>query len=66
MIVGTDLFGNKSTPPPTPPLQENQEQIQEIKKQLKGVKRTNELLSQLVSNTKKLNNLESVSFYEVQ
>tara|TARA_R110002012_G_scaffold94960_1_gene229779 strand:+ start:1055 stop:3259 length:2205 start_codon:yes stop_codon:yes gene_type:complete len=66
MVVGTDLFGDKSTPPSTLPLQENQEQIQEIKKQLKGVKRTNELLSQLVSNTKKLNNLESVSFYEVQ
>ena len=58
VIAGTDLGGSNNT---TNPKAERmvEEQLQESKQQ-------NQLLSQLIGNTNKLKNLDSVSFYEIQ
>ena len=56
IIAGTDLSGGNPTPGSNKMVQE---QLQETKTQ-------NQLLSQLIGNTNKLKDLDSVSFYEIQ
>jgi len=56
IVAGTDLGGGNPTPGSNKMVQE---QLQETKTQ-------NQLLSQLIGNTSKLKDLDSVSFYEIQ
>jgi Na+-transporting NADH:ubiquinone oxidoreductase subunit NqrF len=57
MIVGTNLGGGGNANPKSERMVE--EQLQQTKTQ-------NQLLSQLIGNTNKLKDLDTVSFYEIQ